>query len=160
MTYTTYKSYKTYKTYTVPPRRGGYESLVVYWLGMIIYDLNAIFIDRYISSKSRTHDQMHQAARSGKQNIVEGSLEQSVESNLKLTGVSRASYAELLEDYRDYLRQHNLPIWDKDDPRVKTLRAVREEPYKSYKTYTTYMSYVGEPERFANMMITLCFKQG
>ena len=153
-------SYKTDKTTMVVPPRGGYESLVVYWLAVTIYDLNKLFIDHYIDRRSRTHDQMHQAARSGKQNIVEGSLEPSIESNLKLTGVARASFAELLEDYRDYLREHNLPIWDKDDPRIVQIRRERDVTYKSYKTYTSYMSYTINPERFANMMITLCFKQG
>ena len=66
-------------------KRGGYESLIVYWLGVDISDLTAIFCDRYIDKRSRTHDQMVQASRSGKQNIVEGSLANSIESNLKLT---------------------------------------------------------------------------
>ena len=156
MTYKTYETHTTHKTHT----RGGYESLVVYWLGVIIGDLTVLFVDRYIPHNSRTRDQMNQAARSGKQNIVEGSLEPSVESNLKLTGVARASYAELLEDYRDYLRQHTLSIWDKDDPRILQIRREADLPYKSYESYTTYKSYMGEPEGFANLMITLCFKQG
>ena len=88
--------------------KGGYESLIVYWLAIDISDLTAIFCKRFIDKKSRTFDQMIQASRSGKQNIVEGSLENSVESNLKLTGVARASYGELLEDYRDFLRQKGL----------------------------------------------------
>src|SRR3989338_6564491 len=95
--------------------KSGYKSLIVYWLATDIYDLTVIFCNRYIDKKSRTTDQMIQAARSGKQNIVEGSLEPSVESNIKLTGVARASYGELLEDYKDYLRQSSLPLWAKDD---------------------------------------------
>lgn len=160
MTYTTYKS-----NMTNTKKLGGYENLVVYWLGMTICDLTVIFCDRYMSYKAnktytRTYDQMVQAARSGKQNIVEGSLENSVEGNLKLTGVGRASFGELLEDYRDYLRQHNLPIWDKDDPRNLEIRRTRDLPnttYKSYKTYTTYTNNSGD---FANLLITLCFKEG
>lgn len=159
LAYMTYKSYKTYKTY-MNPRSGGYENLVVYWLGMTIYDLTVIFCDRYIGKQTRTHDQMVQAARSGKQNIVEGSLEKSVEGNLKLTGVARASYGELLEDYRDLLRQRNLAIWAKDDPRILSIRRTPDRPYKTYKSYTTYTTYTSEPEGFANLMITLCFKQG
>lgn len=108
--------------------RGGFESLIVYWLAVDIFDLTAIFCDRYINPKSRTYDQMVQAARSGKQNIVEGSLENSIEGNLKLTGVARASYGELLEDYKDYLRQHDLKLWRKDDPRVLVIRQLRVFP--------------------------------
>lgn len=141
-------------------KNGGYESLVVYWIATTIYDLTTIFCKRYIDQKSRTIDQMIQSARSGKQNIVEGSLEKSVEGNIKLTGVARASYGELLEDYRDYLRQRNLTVWGKDDFRVIEIRRTRDIPNKSYKTYTTYMTYTRDPEGFGNLMITLCFKQG
>ena len=159
-------SYKTYKSYKFN-KKGGYESLVVYWLGVTISDLTAIFCKRYMSYKTnktytRTYDQMIQAARSGKQNIVEGSLENSVEGNLKLTGVARASYGELLEDGKDYLRQNNLSLWDKEDPRVRAMRVTRDLPYKSYKFYTsykTYTTYISEAESFANLLITLCYKQ-
>lgn len=150
-------TYTTYKTNTKSP--GGYESLVVFWLATTIYDFTDEFCRRFISSFRQT-EQMTQAARSGKQNIAEGSKEQSIESNLKLTGVSRASYTELMEDYRDYLRKLELPIWEKEDPRVLEIRAQREFPNKSYKSYTTYMSYTDTPERFANLLITLCFKEG
>lgn len=139
-------------------KKGGYRSLIVYWLAVEIYDLTLLFCQKYIDKKSRTFDQMIQAARSGKQNIVEASLEKSVESNLKLTGVARASYGELLEDYSDFLRQQNLAIWDKNEHRVLKIRKMKnnlsDESNKSYKSYLTY------PESFANLMITLCFKQG
>jgi len=137
---------------------GGYESLIVYWLAVEIYDLTTIFCARFIDRRSRTFDQMIQAARSGKQNIVEGSLENSVESNLKLTGVARASFGELLEDYRDFLRQGGLIIWSKDDPRVMKIRSNKTN--KTYKPYKTYESYLKEPVNFGNLMITLCFKEG
>jgi len=112
---------------------------------------------------------MEQAARSGKQNIVEGSLEPSVESNIKLTGVARASYGELLEDYKDYLRQNDLPMWDKEDHRVRKIRKMRIFPNESNKSYLshssnspnmTYRSYLTNRESFANLMVTLCFKEG
>lgn len=138
-------------------KSGGYENLIVYWLAIDISDLTSIFCNRYIDKRSRTFDQMIQAARSGKQNIVEGSLENSVESNLKLTGVARASYGELLEDYRDFLRQNNLPIWIKDDERVLLIRKIRVTAHKSHELYESYLT---NPESFANFMITLCFKQG
>ena len=147
-------SYKSNKSYTIN-KKGGYESLVVYWLGVTISDLTAIFTEKYIKSY-RTRDQMNQAARSGKQCIVEGSLENSVEGNLKLTGVAKASYGELLEDGKDYLRQNGLKLWDKDYPRVLQIRATRDLPNMTYKTYT---SYIGEAESFTNLLITLCYKQ-
>ncbi|MFA6532483.1 MAG: four helix bundle suffix domain-containing protein [Patescibacteria group bacterium] len=145
---------------------GGYKSLIVYWLATDIYDLTILFCNRYIDKKSRTTDQMIQAARSGKQNIVEGSLEPSVESNIKLTGVARASYGELLEDYKDYLRQKNLPMWNKENPRVWKIRKMRIFPNESNKTNLsnstnlTYRSYLTNATIFANLMVTLCFKEG
>ena len=145
-------------------KSGGYRSLIVYWLAVEIADLTATFCARYIDKKSRTFDQMIQAARSGKQNIVEGSLEPSVESNLKLTGVARASYGELLEDYKDFLRQKDFSIWSKDDPRVLEIRSHKTNESngfnKSNLTHETYESYLFNREAFANLMITLCFKQG
>lgn len=137
----------------------GYKKLIVYWIATTIYDLTVLFCDRYIDKRSRTHDQMVQAARSGKQNIVEGSVGRSMESNLKLSDVSRNSYGELLEDYEDYLRQHNLSIWDKRDPKVMEIRATRDLPYTTYTSYKTYTSYMTSSEVFANLMITLCYKQ-
>lgn len=141
-------------------KKGGYRSLLVYWMATEIYDLTLLFCKKFINKTSRTYDQMIQAARSGKQNIVEASLEKSVESNLKLTGVARASYGELLEDYYDFLRQKNLPIWEKNDRRVIAIRKIKSFPNLSNKTYMTYKSYLTNPESFANLMITLCFKQG
>lgn len=138
----------------------GYEKLVVYWLSATIYDLTAVFCDRYIDKRSRTHDQMVQAARSGKQNIVEGNIGKSVETNLKLTGVARNSFSELLEDYKDYLRQRDLPLWGKNDPRVMEIRNTKDLQYMTYKSYTTYMSYIKDPQSFCNLLITLCSKEG
>ncbi len=136
---------------------GGYKSLIVYWLATDIYDLTILFCNRYIDKKSRTTDQMIQAARIGKQNIVEGSLEPSMESNIKLTGVARASYGELLEDYNDYLRHNDLPMWNKENSRVWKIRKMRIFPNSSNLTYKSYLTNV---ETFANLMITLCFKEG
>lgn len=132
--------------------------MIVYQLAVEIYDLTVLFCDRFINKRFRTYDQMIQAARSGKQNIVEGSLANSYESNLKLTNVARASYGELLEDYCDYLRQHNLPIWSKDDQRVKKIRSYKTN--WTNRANETYKSYLTNPESFANLMVTLCFKEG
>lgn len=89
----------------IPPH-GGYQDLLAFKKARIVYDATVFFCDRYIDVRSRTHDQMVQAARSGKQNILEGSQASgtSRETEIKLTNVARASLEELLEDYRDYLR--------------------------------------------------------
>lgn len=141
-------------------KKGGYENLVVYHLATQIYDLTVVFCGHFIDKKSRTFDQMVQAARSGKQNIVEGSLEKSFEGNLKLTGIARASFGELLEDYKDFLRQRNLPLWVKEDPRVLAIRRRRIIPHEIYETNETYVSHLKDGESFANLLITLCFKEG
>lgn len=82
------------------------------------------FCNRRIDRRSRTHDQMVQAARSGKQNIAEGSMASgtSRKTELKLVGVARASLEELLLDCQDYLRQHGLTLWGKDDKQAQTVR--------------------------------------
>ncbi|HAD05508.1 MAG TPA: four helix bundle protein [Desulfuromonas sp.] len=104
---------------------GGYRKLRSFVVSLAAYDGTVIFCNRFIDKRSRTHDQMVQAARSGVQNIAEGSLASgtSKKTELKLTGVARASLGELIRDYEDYLRQNNLAIWDKDAPKVKAMRA-------------------------------------
>lgn len=104
---------------------GGYRRLRSFAVALAAYDGTVIFCDRFIDKRSRTHDQMVQAARSGVQNIAEGSLASgtSKKTELKLTGVARASLGELIRDYEDYLRQNGLQIWDKDTPRVRGMRA-------------------------------------
>ena len=105
------------------PRHGGYRKLKTYQLAELIYDVTVRFCDRYIDRRSRTHDQMVQAARSGKQNIAEGSCASgtSKSTELKLTGVARASLEELKLDYEDFLRQRRLPQWPEADPRRQEL---------------------------------------
>lgn len=150
-------------TYTPYPFSGnvpGYGKLIVYWIATTIYDLTVVFCDHYIDRRSRTYDQMVQAARSGKQNIVEGNIGKSVDTNLKLTGVARNSFSELLEDYKDYLRQKELVLWRKDDPRVCEIRATKDLQNMTYKSYKTYTSYTNDPQSFCNLMVTLCSKGG
>ena len=105
------------------PKHGGYRKLKSFQVARLIYDLTVRFCDRYIGKRSRTHDQMVQAARSGVQNIAEGSQASgtSKKTELKLTNVARGSLEELRLDYEDYLRQRGLPIWDRDDPRRQRL---------------------------------------
>ncbi|MBI5620468.1 four helix bundle protein [Candidatus Gottesmanbacteria bacterium] len=146
-----------------PQKSGGIESTLVYWLAEEVSRLNYIFIIRYISRTSRTFDQMEQANRSGKQNLVEGSLENSIESNLKLTGVARASYGELIEDYKDFLFKKGLTVWDKNDQRVLRLRKIlidTHETHVSHGAHEWHGIRFDDPESFANLMITLCTKEG
>lgn len=145
------------------PKTSGIKNTLVYWLAVEIRRLNHIFISRYISRNSRTFDQMDQADRSGKQNLVEGSLENSTESNLKLTGVSRASYGELTEDYLDFLFRKGLPVWDKNDPRVMSIRRRLIDIHETHVSHEAHESHgvrFDDPEAFANLMVTLCTKQG
>jgi four helix bundle suffix protein len=109
------------------PKHGGYRKLKTYQLAELIYDVTVRFCDRYIDRRSRTHDQMVQAARSGKQNIAEGSMASgtSKSTELKLTGVARASLEELKLDYEDFLRQRRLPQWPDEDPRRQELIDLR-----------------------------------
>src|SRR6187549_1723326 len=105
------------------PKHGGYRTLKSFQVSQLVYDVTLRFCDRYISIRSRTHDQMVQAARSGVQNIAEGSQASgtSKKMELKLTNVARASLEELRLDYEDFLRQRGLPLWDREDPRRKAL---------------------------------------
>ena len=100
---------------------GGYSKLVTYKLGLLIYDATAAFCEHYFDRKDRTFDQMVQAARSGVANIVEGSEASaaSKKTELKLTNVAKASQEELLEDYRSFLRQRTLPIWEPESETAK-----------------------------------------
>jgi four helix bundle suffix protein len=118
--------------------------------------LTAVFCDRFIDRRSRTHDQMVLAARSGKQNIAEGSMASgtSKKTELKLVGVARASLEELLLDFQDFLRQKGLSLWGKGHPKAQ---AVRKLAYASDRSYLTYRPYIEESpsEVAANTMICL-----
>lgn len=135
---------------------GGYQKLKSYQSAEIVHDATVRFCERFISKKSRTVDQMVQAARSGKQNIAEGSMVSgtSKKLELKLVGVARASLEELLVDYQDFLRQRGLPLWSKDHPMAQDIRKLA---YLVNRSYTTYMTYIeeGTPEIAANTVICL-----
>jgi len=139
----------------IPPH-GGYRDLKSFQSAETVYDATVAFCDRFIEKRSRTHDQMVQAARSGKQNIVEGNMASgtSRKTELKLIGVARASLEELLQDFEDYLRQHRLPLWHKDDPRAKAIRAMAYGPRKAYGPYAAHVEK-GTPEEAANTIICL-----
>jgi four helix bundle suffix protein len=110
------------------PKHGGYRKLKSFQVAQLVYDVTARFCDRYIDKRSRTHDQMVQAARSGVQNIAEGSQVSATSKRmeLKLTSVARASLEELRLDYEDFLRQRRLTIWNREDQRRSGL--IRRRP--------------------------------
>ena len=110
----------------IPPH-GGYRKLKSFQVAQLAYDVTVRFCDRYIEKRSRTHDQMVQAARSGVQNIAEGSQASgtSKKTELKLTNVARASLEELRLDYEDYLRQRGLPQWPPQYPALMRFKAKR-----------------------------------
>jgi four helix bundle suffix protein len=109
------------------PKHGGYRKLKSFQVAQLVYDVTVRFCDRYVDRFSRTRDQMVQAARSGVQNIAEGSQASgtSKKTELKLTSVARASLEELRLDYEDFLRQRGLPLWARQDPRRAALIARR-----------------------------------
>jgi restriction system protein len=125
-----------------------------YILATVIFDLTVEFCRRWIDPRSRTTDQMIQAARSGKQNIAEGASVQSLESYIKLLGVTEGSQRELAADYEDFLRQRDLPIWDKDDPRVRQVREFRASWVKPNQPNTPNLP--NDPELEANSLLTYC----
>lgn len=119
------------------PSHGGYQKLLSYQKSEIVYDATVKFCTDLLDKRDRTVDQMIQAARSGKQNIVEGSMASgtSREMELKLTNVARASLEELLTDYRDFLRSRNMEEWPKDHPYVKRLQELNRQPNANYETF-------------------------
>ncbi len=135
---------------------GGYRNLKSYQMSEIVYDATTAFCNRLIDRRSRTHDQMVQAARSGKQNIAEGSMASgtSRKTELKLVGVARASLEELLLDCEDFLRQKGLALWGKENP---TAKQIRQLAYRTNRSYETYRAYIEErePEVAANALICL-----
>ena len=139
----------------IPPH-GGYENLLSFRKARIVYDATVHFCDRYVDRRSRTHDQMVQAARSGKQNILEGSQASgtSRETEIKLVNVARASLEELLEDYRDFLRVRDAVLWDKNSREALFVRKLGSQQDVSYGTYRTYLE-TRPPEVCANIIICL-----
>ncbi len=124
----------------IPPH-GGYQKLLSYQKAEIVYDATARFCARFLEKRDRTYDQMIQAARSGKQNIIEGSQASgtSKEMEIKLINVARASQEELLADYRDYLRVRDLPLWPKDSREALFVRQLGSKGNTSYASYRTYI---------------------
>ena len=120
----------------IPPH-GGYRNLFSYQRSEIVYDATVRFCERYFEKRDRTVDQMIQAARSGKQNIIEASVASgtSKEMEIKLTNVARASLEELLADFRDFLRLRSLKEWDKNHQYARRLSELVRTPGANYETF-------------------------
>jgi four helix bundle suffix protein len=139
----------------IPPH-GGYDNLLSYRKSQNIYDATLRFCDRFVDSRSRTRDQMVQAARSGNKNISEGSQVSgtSKEAKLKLTNVARASLEELLGDYKDFLRQRGKSLWDKSSKQALYVRRLSSKPSLSYENFREFIE-TRPPDVVANIIICL-----
>jgi four helix bundle suffix protein len=139
----------------IPPH-GNYQQLLSYQKAEVVYDLTYRFCQRFLNKGDRTIDQMVQAARSGKQNIAEGSKASgtSKETEIKLTNVARASLEELLVDYRDYLRVRDLRLWDKDSREARYVRKLGRGTGVTFETYREFCE-TRPAEVVANIAICL-----
>ncbi|MCF7913050.1 MAG: four helix bundle suffix domain-containing protein [Candidatus Cloacimonetes bacterium] len=137
-------------------KKGNYRELLSYKKSLLIYDATYCFCQRFLDKYDRTIDQMVQAARSGKQNIIEGAKAAmtSTATELKLTNVARASLEELLEDYLDFIRVRNLRLWRKDSKEALYVRKLAYQPNESYDTYREFLE-TRSSEVCANIIICL-----
>ncbi len=137
------------------PRKGNYKKLITYQKAECIFDITYYFCTHFLKKGDRTIDQMIQAARSGKQNIAEGSAASSTSSEMeiKLVNVAKASSQELLADYQDYLRTRNHPQWEENSNEFEAMRKLGREHNES----SFFMNIVKTrpPETIANMAIVL-----
>jgi restriction system protein len=150
-------------TRVIPPH-GGYRKLRSFQVAELVYDGTVVFCDRFVDKRSRTHDQMVQAARSGRQNIAEGSMASatSKKTELTLTNVAKASLEELLLDYEDFLRQRGLRRWDKNAPealavrnRFRSDRSAKSDKSDSSNLSDPHGIVAASPEAAANTLICL-----
>ena len=150
-----YSSHHSHEPERVLPPRGDYQTLLSFQKAEVVYDITYRFAHKYLSRGDRTVDQMIQSARSGKQNILEGSkaAQTSKEMEIKLTNVGRASLEELLADYRDFLRVRDLAIWDKDS---KEARFVRRIGCRTPQTFEIYREFVATRPAQVVANIALC----
>jgi four helix bundle suffix protein len=119
------------------PKHGGYENTKTWQLADLIYDVTARFCDKYVSRRSRTHDQMVQAARSGCQNLQEGSVDSAVSKKieLKLTGIARGSLMELQRDFKKFLKHRDLPEWPPRHPALMRFKALQCATLEQFRTW-------------------------
>ena len=157
---TSYNSQSSHDSHSpassILPPRGDYQTLLSYQKSEVVYQITYRFCQRFLKKGDRTVDQMIQAARSGKQNIVEGSkaATTSKEMEIKLTNVARASLEELLEDYRDFLKVRDFAICDKDSPEAQYVRKLSRGSDVSYETYRNFVD-TRPAEVIANISICL-----
>lgn len=139
----------------IPPY-GNYQELLSYQKAEVVYDLTFRFCQRFLSKGDRTIDQMVQAARSGKQNIAEGSKAASMskEMEIKLTNVARASLEELLLDYKDYLRVRDLRLWEKDSKESLYVRKLAKQMPLTFEHFREFCE-TRPAEVVANIAICL-----
>lgn len=147
------------------PSRPGYEYLVVYMLGRVIYDLTVEFCQKFLKKSKdprypnyRQIEQMEQAARSNPQNVAEGFTQPSLKGYIKLAGIARGSNEELTKDYEDFLRQRGLPIWPKDHPKVREFRGFRV--FWTGQNSLNTSKLPNDPTAAANMLLTFCQMEG
>lgn len=142
-------------TNTFLPKKGNYRDLIVFQKAECIYDITYYFAHKFLQKGDRTIDQMIQAARSGKQNIAEGSKASATSSKteITLTNVGKASLEELLLDYEDYLRVRQLSLWGKDHPRFARLREFCKSD-SLMKNYASLLPRLSD-EEICNLSITL-----
>jgi four helix bundle suffix protein len=135
---------------------GGYRQLHSFQVTTVIYDATVSFCARFVDSRSRTRDQMVQAARSGRQNIAEGSRASATSSQteLRLVNVARASLDELLLDFEDYLRQNGHAQWAKDSPEAMAVRLVGKNQSDQTDPYRPWLAQ-DKPAVVANAVICL-----
>ena len=138
------------------PPHGNYQELLSYQKAEVAYDVTFRFCERFLKRGDRTIDQMVQAARSGKQNIAEGSkaARTSKEMEIKLTNVARASLEELLLDYQDYLRVRDLRRWEKDSKEALYIRKLAKQTPLTFETFREFCE-TRSAEVVANIAICL-----
>lgn len=138
------------------PKHGGYRELLSYQKAEIVHDATIRFCGRFLARSDRTIDQMVQAARSGKQNIIEASQASggSKETEIKLTHVARASLEELLADYLDFLRRHGSAEWPRDHPYGRRMRTLNRQRGASYSTFQRGIEH-SDPTIAANVIVGL-----
>jgi four helix bundle suffix protein len=139
----------------IPPR-GNYKNLISYQKAEVIYDVTFRFTQKFLGKGDRTVDQMVQSARSGKQNILEGSkaATTSKETEIKLTNVARASLEELLADYRDFIRVRDMKFWDKNSRQSIFVRELGRQTPQTFEIYREFVE-TRPPDTIANIAICL-----
>lgn len=149
----------TEKKYQILKRQMPWRNAFYYQKSEVLYQLTYVFCQRFLPAHGdRTVDQMVQAARSGKQNIIEGTEdgETSTEMHVKLLNVARSSLQELCEDYRDYLFSRMLPVWGPSHPRYQSMQEFCKEHNKMEDYQAFFQKWTDE--EMANTALTLCYQ--